>query len=428
MTDNTNLPSKTVSAFKEDPYKVTSQFLNNIDTQLTCFFFHQGANFYVFSYKSAGERRHTFIDTGDPMYRDRILSILKTHQINPDHIDAIIITHRHHDHCGLADILAEKSGAKILVHSNFRHFIEQSLGEDNQSSLRGFDPSRLQKCKVDFLSPSKENPSVRIDNIHFPCLTDALQIGDTGHLEILACPESPMMHSPDQLMVRYIPKKQTAGTKNTHGNTLPADHILFSGDLWLMHGPLFTHNFRHLSRNIRLAYNRMKGAIRGEGPPRRDPRLQDTQAKEALKRGFSLIQVMPGHGEDFLGTRMIPGCFLADRDIIVELGYDMLEKKSILRSGDLMDRVATLREKAFATFTKEVDLWQKFGYTINEISEFLVRIYEEQNGGGPLVKEDRKERRQQIEETLCRLRDSQNKNNSLKMLAESTLLKFERIS
>jgi len=266
MADTNPLPSKTVSVYKEDPYKVVTQRLDEVSTQLTCFFFRQGANFYVFSYKYAGEVRHTFIDTGDPMYRDRISTILNTHGINPDHIDNIIITHRHHDHCGLVDILAEKSGAKVLVHQNFRTFIEQPPDEIDRNWLRGFDPSRLQNYPVEYLSPLKGNPSTTIEGIDFPLLIENLNIGKNGYLEILACPESKTMHSPDQLIIRYVPQKQSTGVKNTPDNVLPADYILFSGDLWLMHGPMFNHNFRQLSRNIRLAYNRMKGTFRRERP------------------------------------------------------------------------------------------------------------------------------------------------------------------
>jgi len=421
MTEYRALSDKTITRQKEDPYKVTSELIDDGDTELTCFFFHHGANFYVFSYKNAGIRRHTFIDTGDPRYQDRMLSILTKHKINPEHSERIIITHRHYDHCGLADLLTGKSGAKVLVHSNFRDFIEGPVSEEDRIWLGGFEPSRLRKCRIEYLSQSEENGPVRIDGLDFPRLTDLIQIGDRGSLEILACPESTIMHSPDQIIVHYRPN-------NFQGQDRPASHFLFSGDLWLMHGPLFSKGFREFSLRLRMASMQAKGILSGNKRHRRDPRFQDMQTKEALKHGFCLIRVMPGHGEDFIGTRMIPLCFLCDRDLLVELGYAMDEKKALLKSDNLVQKIKTIREKAYTGFVKELLLWKTFGYSTMEISDLLTRIYQEQKGGGPLVQEDRRERRQRIRETLIRLRDEEGNADGLGRLAESTLLKLQSLS
>jgi len=427
MTDYNTLSDQTITRQKEDPYKVSSELIDDGDTELTCFFFHHGANFYVFSYKSAGIRRHTFIDTGDPRYQDRMLSILTKHKINPEHIERIIITHRHYDHCGLADLLSGISGAKVLVHSNFRDFIEGPVSEEDRIWLGGFEPSRLRKCRIEYLSPSEGNPPVRVDGLDFPRLTKLIPIGDTGSLEILACPESTTMHSPDQIIVHYRPRSPHDMDENIAGKDRPASHILFSGDLWLMHGPLFSKSFRDFSWRLRLASGQVKGILSGKKRPRRDPRLQDSQAKEALKYEFCLIRVMPGHGEDFIGTRMIPFCFLCDRDLLVELAYGMDEKKTLLKSDNLVQKIKTIREKAYAGFVKELLLWKAFGYSTMEISDLLTRIYQEQKGGGPLVQEDRRERRQRIRETLARVRDEGTSADGFRDLAETTLLKLENM-
>jgi len=428
MIDHQDISDKTVIRLKEDPYLITSERLNGADTGLTCFFFNLGANFYVFSYDSHGVRRHTLIDTGDPMYRDRIWSLLTDNNINPEHIERIIITHRHHDHCGLADLLSRKSGAKILVHSNFRQFIEGPLSEMDRMWLRGFDPSRLRQCRVEYLSPSPGNFSTAINGLDFPLLSEPIPLGESGRLEILACPDSDTMHSPDQIIVHYVPQNPEGVKGRKSSQARPADHIIFSGDLWLMHGPLFSKSFRTLSLRLRIASRQMKGVLSGQKPVRRDPRLQDIQAKEALKHGFGLVRVMPGHGEDFIGTRMIPRCFLCDRDLLVELGYSMNEKKSILKSENLSQQVKNLREKAYADFVRELLDWQESGYHRKEISAFLIRIYGEQYGGGPLVNEDRKERRHRIKETLDRLREEKAGIDGLKALAESTLAGIKRMS
>ena len=420
MIDHSVFSNQTITKQKEDPYQVTSEPIDDGDTELTCFFFHHGANFYVFSYKKAGIKRHTFIDTGDPRHQNQMLSILTKHKINPEHIEQIIITHRHYDHCGLAELLTGKSGAKILVHSNFRDFIEGPVSEADRIWLGGFEPSRLRKCRMEYLFPSEGNDPVHIDGLDFPRLTENIPIGDTGSLEILACPVSTNMHSPDQIIVHYRPK-------NFQGQDRPANHLLFSGDLWLMHGPLFSKGFREFSLRLRMASMQAKGILSGRKLPRRDPRLQDSQAKEALKYGFCLIRVMPGHGEDFIGTRMIPLCFLCDRDLLVELGYTMNDKKAILKSDSLVGKIKTIREKAYAGFVKELLLWKDLGYNTIEMSDLLTRIYQEQKGGGPLVQEDRRERRLRIKETLHRLRDEGISADGFRELAESTLLTLENV-
>ena len=429
MNDHNDISDdKAITLLKEDPYKVTSELLDDANTELTCFFFRLGANFYVLTYEIEGIRKHTFIDTGDQMYRDRMLSLLKRHRINPNHIERIIITHRHHDHCGLTDLLSGESGAKILVHANFKDFIEGSFSEVERIWLRGFDPSRLKNCHIQYLSPVENSPSVSIDGLDFPSLVEPIQIGETGSLHILACPESETMHSPDQVLVRYLQPDRTSSYPDTHGENRLINDILFPGDLWLMHGPLFSKSFRELTRRIRFASRHMKTVLKGHKRIRRDPRLQDTEAKEALKRGFSLIRVMPGHGEDFIGTRLIPTSLLADRDLLVELGYDMDEKKAILKTPDIKRKVKDIREKAFAGFIEELNLWQELGYNFNDVSELLTRIYKEQEGGGPLVKEDRKERRQRIKETLSRLRNDPRVAVDFKTLAQSTLVKLKSIA
>ena len=428
MTDTDPVSVNAIATPPEDPYRVTSEPLDDSGTILTCFFFHRGANFYVFSYHHKGARRHTLIDTGDPMYRDRIESILADQGIDPGGIERIIITHRHHDHCGLSDLLSLKSGATILVHANFRNFIEGPLTAEDRLWLRGFEPSRLRRCHVEYLSPSEGHPSAAINGLGFPFLSKSIPVGGSGRLEILACPESDTMHSPDQIIIHYGPHSLHSRHDNQPSEKRPADHILFCGDLWLMHGPLFSKSFRALSLKMRMASRQLRGIISGQKRIRRDPRIQDTQAKEALKHGFSLIRVMPGHGEDFLGTRMIPLCFLCDRDLLVELGYSMDEKKSILKSESLSKKVKAVREKAYTGFIKELLHWKASGYNPKEMSDFLMRIYREQHGGGPLVNEDRKERRQRIKETLTRLSDEREGAGELKTVADSALAGIKRIS
>ncbi len=134
---------------------------------------------------------------------------------------------------------------------------------------------------------------------------------------------------------------------------------------------------------------------------------------------------MPGHGEDFLGARMVPLCFLCDRDLLVELGFSFESKKSLLDSKDLAVQAQALRERGYRRLKTELKHWEEAGYQEEEMAEFLARLYREQEGGGPLVKEDRKERRMQIRKSLQRLREDPEAEGTLRAVAARALEKIE---
>lgn len=271
--------------------RIVKETLSDTNTDLTNFFFRYGANIYVFSYQKEGVRRHTFIDAGDTQYREQILSILMENDINPGSIERIIITHRHPDHCGLADLLARESQAKILVHANFRSLVEGEIRQDERRWSGDFDPSRLKEYDIEYLPQSGVDESMSISGVDFPSLVEPIEIGEAGKLKILACPQSTPTHSPDQIIILYSPKSQTDTDEKVSEGLRPTDNILFSGDLWLMRGPLFDQGMSDFSRQFRYGFYRMKNLISGKGMPRRDPREQDSRAKEALKKGFGLIRV-----------------------------------------------------------------------------------------------------------------------------------------
>jgi len=178
---------------------------------------------------------------------------------------------------------------------------------------------------------------------------------------------------------------------------------------------------------MRFAYFRLKALLSGRQLPRRDPRVQDAAAKDALKQAFPLIRVMPGHGDEFLGARLIPRSFLADRDLLMALGYPMDADKSLLVSRDIARKVSEIREEAYSAFVGEMRLWRDMGYSTGEMAGLLVRIYSEQAGGGHLVEEDRRERRERIEETLGRAATDRAGRSDLPALAESTLSMLQDI-
>jgi hypothetical protein len=68
------------------------------------------------------------------------------------------------------------------------------------------------------------------------------------------------------------------------------------------------------------------------------------------------------------------------------------------------------------------------GYTIDEISLPLQRIYKEQSGGSFIVRNDRRHRRGLIKTTLARLGEDKTQTLEFRQLAEATLLFPERMS
>ncbi len=403
----------------KEPYRIVKERLGGTNADLTSFLFLLGGNVYAFSYEKMGRRQHTLIDTGDSRYRDDILSILTENEVNPANIERIVITHHHGDHCGLVGKLARESRAKVLLHANFRSIVEGEVSREQRRQLGSFDPSELKECDIEYLFPDGRGV-INIGGVGFPSLVEPIEIGEAGRLLILGCPDSAVTHSLFQMIALYSLDGYSHTHEGTHDGHLPTNDIIFCGDLWLMTGPRFDRRMRDSNLNFGRIFDRIKHLVSGDYMTWIDPRNQDPKAKEALKKGFSLIRVKPGHGEEFIGSRIIPR-LLAERDILTELGYSRNSNKSKLKSKDLAPKIDAIEERAYKGFVQELLLWKKLGYTLNEISELLVRIYKEQNGGGYLVRQDRKERRQKLEETLRRLRDDPAESDELHQLAQSAL-------
>jgi hypothetical protein len=94
----------------------------------------------------------------------------------------------------------------------------------------------------------------------------------------------------------------------------------------------------------------------------------------------------------------------------------------------LKTKMAALLEQSYAGFIREVLFWQKQGYTLEEISGFLVRIYKEQFGGSHQVAIDRRQRRERMKATLARMQQDTAVPQAMRRLAETTAAKLEKIS
>jgi hypothetical protein len=184
---------------------------------------------------------------------------------------------------------------------------------------------------------------------------------------------------------------------------------------------------RGISFYFRHGLFQIRRLLTSRGLLRRSVREQDSEVKEALKINFSLIRVKPGHGQEFLGSRIIPHGLPADRDLLSKLGYSANAKRSLIKSSALAASTAELKERAYQSFIREILFWKNRRYTLNEIAEFLIRIYREQTGGGSLVAKDRKQRRAILKTTLARLKNDKNVSDEIRKTAELTRSKLDSI-
>jgi hypothetical protein len=395
--------------------------------ELTSIYFRYGGNIYIFSYQMDGVRKHTLIDTGDKRHSDSIMSLLKEANVDPKAIERIIITHSHPDHYGLAHFLAKQSGATITVHHNFEDAIEanRNIFERNLLGLR--NPKELKECKIEYLSPQKGGRSVKISGLDFPRVSEPISFGGKAKLDILAIPESEATHTRDQLVLIYSIRDHSRPEAESPQGYRPSADILFSGDLWLMRGPMFDRKMKGFSFYIRRGLFRVKSLFAGRGFRSVTVIEQDMAVKEALKGNFSIIRVKPGHGEEFLGSRILPFGLPADSDLLKSLGYGSDLESARLKDNQLDKKIADLLEQAYNGFIREVQLWQKQGYSYPEITEFLVRIYKEQYGGSKAVAYDRKQRKEHMQVTLSRLQKDTAVPQAYRQLAAATLEKLSAI-
>ncbi len=403
------------------PYSIVKETLKGTSITLASFYFHNSANVYAFSYEKEGKIKHTLIDSGDTYYKDEMLPLLKENGIDPASIERIIITHSHGDHLGLAYLIAGESGAKILVQESFKRFVEGNIREEERPFLRDFAPSLLKNCDIQYLPVPGRNEVRNISGVTFPSLAEPISLGGIGELEMLSPPESRLTHSADQVLVLYSPVNITDEYDlKIHSNWHPTDCLLFSGDLWLMQGPVYIRGMSFLFRHLWFHFYRMKMQRSGHRF-RRDYREEDPEAKNALKNGFPLVRVKPGHGTEFIGSRIIPNGLLADRDLLVKLGYSENDSKAVLKRKDLAQKIVSLKEQAYGDFVSELVYWLKLDYKPDEIAALLIRIYKEQSEGNKIVRNDRKQRRVILKSTLARLKKDKSQPAELRQSAETAL-------
>ncbi len=400
-----------------------SENLNGTGILLTSLFCRHGSNVYVLTYERNGVKKHTFIDAGDIQYHDKMLPALAENGIEPANIEQIIITHGHPDHFGLSPLLTRESKAKVLAHASFQDFVEGRAGRGDRRWTGDRDPTHLKDCRMEYLHDTGN--TVNICGVDFIRLAEPIRIGNGGRLDIIGCPKSKITHSRDQIVVLYTAYSGSPPPhEQANGHFRPTDDIIFSGDLWLMRGPMFYHSITDLRWYWIFGSRFVKSLFSGGGTYRRDPRNQDPRAKDALKKGFCLIRVKPGHGPEFLGARILPLGLLSERDILVDLGYPPGADKNLLKSAELAPKVPARLDTAYAAFVQELTRWKEIGYTADEIAGLLCRIYAEQSGGGTLGREDRKERRETLKRMLARTKGDESQPEWIRQMVLTTQSKL----
>jgi hypothetical protein len=386
------------------PYKIIREQVNATGTELINIYCRYGGNFFVFSYPKDGTKNFTLIDTGDMRQAANLPAILTESGVNPANIERVIITHSHPDHYGLAHLIVKNAQTKILVHAGFKSIVDTERTEFERNWLGLFNPHELKKLNVEYLSPQNDLGYLDIGGLKFRRITLPMQIGQVGKLEIFAVPESPETHTHDQVIVLYSVRDYTRPYAPVPQGYRPSDEMVFSGDLWLMRGPIFDRKVKSFSFYFRRTFFRFRRLFQGKGFTNYPVMEQDLAVKEALKGFFSLVKVKPGHGEEFLGSRILPLGLPADRDLFNMLGINV-NADGLPNNTAQDDKLKNLLEQAYQGFKRELEFWQKQGYTRDEIAGFLVRIYNEQTGGGKAVVVDRKQRRERMKSTLIRLQN-----------------------
>jgi len=79
-------------------------------------------NVYVVKDKGA-----IIIDSGAPKKGKAFIKGLEEAGIKPEEIQLIILTHGHWDHVGSTAEIKEMTGAKVVMHKNEKHWLEESL-------------------------------------------------------------------------------------------------------------------------------------------------------------------------------------------------------------------------------------------------------------------------------------------------------------
>lgn len=93
------------------------------------------------------DNQRILVDTGPPSRRAEVFQALQSHDLNPDDIDLVVLTHLHWDHCLNVDMF---KNARVLLHAREIDYIKSPTAKDYGAAFYVAD--MLDKLKIEPVS------------------------------------------------------------------------------------------------------------------------------------------------------------------------------------------------------------------------------------------------------------------------------------
>lgn len=210
----------------------------------------------------------TLVDAGFPGHYDELAALLEGIGRSVLDIRAVVITHAHLDHFGLAERLRKEAGATVWAHTlevpALAHPLERPADVKPEKSLASYflrHPTALR-------SPVRW---ARLGAFRTPAVTEAHSFEDNAVLDVPGRPRAILIPG------------HTPGSVAFH---LPAEGMVFTGDALVTHdgmigctgtgpqivGPTFTHNTAQARESLKvLATVEAELVLPGHGDPFHGP-------------------------------------------------------------------------------------------------------------------------------------------------------------
>jgi glyoxylase-like metal-dependent hydrolase (beta-lactamase superfamily II) len=138
--------------------------------------------------------RYSLVDAGLPAHFDVLLAHLRDHDIDPHDIDAVVLTHAHGDHVGIAERVRTEAQARVLVHgadAQMARTAKQRLGNTGAFVRQLWRPTAWRL--IAHLTRGGGLKVKRIEDLHTFRDGDVLDV--PGHPTVVATPGHSHGHS-----------------------------------------------------------------------------------------------------------------------------------------------------------------------------------------------------------------------------------------